>query len=236
MSDHLTSWASKPGRAVIFDFNGTLSNDEPVLQAVFADMFATHLGWTLTEADYWERLAGRSDREIIEIVVADQAAGEDELIETMLAERRVRYLERVEQRSPIEDETVELVELFGRHGVPLAIVTGAQRPDVDFVLERRGLVGRFAAIVTEEDVSEGKPHPEGFERGADLLGAQPSDVLVFEDSLFGLRGARAAGMWCVGVVGTKTRDELDAEAHLVVDRLTPSLVAGILEAGSGDRG
>jgi beta-phosphoglucomutase len=233
MSDPLTSWASNPGRAVIFDFNGTLSNDEPVLLAVFADLFAAHLSWSLTEADYWERLAGRSDREIIEIVVAEQAGGDEQLVETMLGERRARYLERVEQRSPIEEETMALVQLLDRHDVPLAIVTGAQRPDVEFVLERRGLADHFAAIVTEEDVVEGKPHPEGFERGAALLGVSPADVLVFEDSLFGVRGAKAAGMWCVGVVGTKTRDELDAEAHLVVDRLTPTLMTAVLDAERG---
>ena len=62
-----------------------------------------------------------------------------------------------------------------------------------------------AVVVAEEDVRRGKPDPEGFRAGAALLGREPTDVLVFEDSVPGIRGALAAGMRCIAV-GTAPGD------------------------------
>jgi beta-phosphoglucomutase len=212
----------------VFDFNGTLSNDEPLLLRVYTELFRRHLGWDLTPDDYFRRLAGRSDREIIETAVAEHAVGDATLVDTLFEERRDRYRELVAERSPIEPAAAALVGLLRAHAVPLAIVTGAQRVDVDLVLGRSDLATAFDVIVTEEDVRRGKPHPEGFELAAGRLGADPSAVLVFEDSVFGIRAAHGAGMSCIGVVGTKTRRELEREADAVVDELSPALFDGLL--------
>jgi beta-phosphoglucomutase len=233
VSDALATWARSKDRAVIFDFNGTLSNDEALLLPLFQDMFKEHLSWEVSEIEYFERLAGRSDREIIESAVAEHGDGDEVLVERLLEIRRDRYLDLVQERSPIEDGAVALVELLVAHGVPLGIVTGAQRLDVEFVLDHRQLRGVFGAIVTEEDVTHGKPHPEGFLAGAALLGVDPTSVLVFEDSVFGVRAARAAGMTVVGVIGTSPASVLAEEADEVVDALAPSIVEGALGGRPG---
>ena len=67
----IDAWASSPHRGVIFDFNGTLSDDEPLLLRIYSEMFLHHLQWTLTPRHYYARLAGRSDREIIDIIVEE---------------------------------------------------------------------------------------------------------------------------------------------------------------------
>jgi beta-phosphoglucomutase-like phosphatase (HAD superfamily) len=61
------------------------------------------------------------------------------------------------------------------------------------------------------------------------LGAEPSAALVFEDSLYGILAAKAAGASCIGVVGTMTRHELEGAADAVVDELGPGLFASVLE-------
>jgi beta-phosphoglucomutase len=202
--DLTAQWARIPQRAVILDFNGTLSDDEPVLLRVYTDMFREHLQWVLTPAHYFSILAGLSDREIIETVVTERVGGDPSLVERLLGERRIR---------------------LGLHGsgVPLAIVTGAQRVDVEFVLARSPLSGLFSVIVTEEDVTTGKPSPEGFIIAAAELGIDASGILVFEDSLHGVAAAHAAGMRCIGVAGTKTRTELAGHADGVVARLEPGI-------------
>jgi beta-phosphoglucomutase len=226
-------WWSSPSPAVIFDFNGTLSDDEPILLRLFTDMFAEHLDWALTPGDYFGRLAGLSDREIIETVVADLGVHDEALVERLLGERRTRYCALVEERSPILPATVELVQRLHALRVDLAIVTGAQRIDVEFVLERSPLAGLFPVIVTEEDVVNGKPHPEGFLTALDLMDVPASSVLVFEDSLHGLAGARAAGMHTIAVEGTRSATELSPAADGVVARLE----AGLLDdLGPGARG
>jgi beta-phosphoglucomutase-like phosphatase (HAD superfamily) len=118
----------------------------------------------------------------------------------------------------------------------MGIVTGAQRADVEFVLDHRGIAASFAAVVTEEDVVHGKPDPEGFELGAALLGVPPSSVLAFEDSLYGVRAARAAGMTVVGVVGTAPATQLADEADVVIDGLGPAVLLDVLERRGGADG
>ncbi len=217
------AWGSLPHHGVIFDFNGTLSDDEPLLLRIYQEMFEEHLKWRLSPRHYYARLAGRSDREIVEVIV-EELAGDDRLLASrLLAQRRTRYREMVEEQSPIQSATVELVRLLDARGVPLGIVTGAQRADVEYVLSRSPLAGVFDAVVTEEDVGNGKPHPEGFLTGAAALGVNPEHILVFEDSVPGVRAAKQAGMSCIAVEGTRDRHVLAEVADAVVSRLDPAL-------------
>jgi HAD superfamily hydrolase (TIGR01509 family) len=222
----VTEWREMPGRAVLFDFNGTLSDDEPLLFRVFADLCADRLGWVLTEADYFGRLAGHSDREILETVVAELRGDDPALVDRLLEERHERYRDLVlgDTGSPIRPATSALLEHLGATGVPLGLVTGAQRRDVDVVLEHSRTGNVFGVVVTVEDVVHGKPHPQGFLMAAEALGVPATrGVLVFEDSVAGVRAARAAGMTCVAVTGTHDRATLEREADAVVSRLGPHL-------------
>jgi beta-phosphoglucomutase len=229
----LREWAVRADRAVIFDFNGTLSDDEPLLLRIFTELFDEHLGWRLTAEEYAARLAGYSDREIVERVVAEQGRGEAELVERLLAQRRDRYHELARQKSPIRPGTVALVARLDAAGVPMAVVTGAQRPDVELVLAHSAVGDTLTLVVAEEDVARGKPHPEGFLAGASLLGVDPAAVLVFEDSVAGARGAHAAGMRVLGVEGGGSPvEDLAGEADAVVPALDPRLLDGLLDEGS----
>lgn len=192
-------WAERPGRAVIFDFNGTLSDDEAILERVFGELFEAHLGWSMSAADYRNTLLGLSDREIVEIAVRDHGGADPASVEEILRLRSARYREIVAAQSPITDEAAALVERLAMAGVPMAVVTGAQRAEVLAVLDSCPTGRHIKILVTDEDVGAGKPDPEGFLAGARLLGVRPQDVLVFEDSVPGVRGARAAGMTCIAV-------------------------------------
>lgn len=221
----IDAWATHSPRGVLFDFNGTLSDDEPLLFAVYREMFRTHLRWTLSPRHYAARLVGRSDREIVELLVAELAEDDEVLTARLMQERRERYRDLAERESPIREATVELVQTLHKEGVALGIVTGAQRADVDFVLSRSPLDGLFAVIVTEEDVAAGKPQPDGFLAGAHGLGLAPPQIVAVEDSLHGVRAARAAGLACIAVAGTHDRAVLAVEADAVVDQLSPALLS-----------
>lgn len=224
----LRAWAARPGRAVIFDFNGTLSDDEPILEEIFTDLFAAHLGWQMSAADYRSTLRGRSDREIVEIAVRDHGGVRPELTEDLLRRRGERYKQIVAEKSPVAGPAAELVERLAVAQVPMAVVTGAQRADVQAVLDSCGVGRRIELLVTDEDVRTGKPDPEGFLLGARLLGVPPEDVLVFEDSVPGIRGALAAGMACIAVTGSDPDPAVVAVAPGLVGALSADLVAGYL--------
>jgi beta-phosphoglucomutase-like phosphatase (HAD superfamily) len=82
-------------------------------------------------------------------------------------------------------------------------------------------------LIAEEDVSNGKPHPEGFLTAAQLLRRRPDDVLVFEDSVPGINAALAAGMHCLAVA-SEPSTELHATAPAIVTELSAELVEDAL--------
>lgn len=229
----VAQWAGSQNPAVIFDFNGTLSDDEPILYRIFSELFATHLGWTMTAEEYQRELLGHSDREIIEKAIARRGSGAD--IEHLLQLRKQRYREVVVEDNPIRPDTVELVRLLAGNDVSMAIVTGAQRDDVMAVLANSPVGEYIDIVVAEEDVRRGKPDPEGFLAGTALMNRSPGSTLVFEDSVPGVRGALAAGMRCIAV-GAQPGAELLAATPAVVHSLSTVVVSHVFGAPRGGLG
>jgi beta-phosphoglucomutase len=202
-----------PCRAVIFDFNGTLSDDEPILCGIYARLFAEH-GRPLTEADYYTHLAGLSDPEIVH-----RWLGRRDDAETVVHERVNRYREAVADGSTIQPEVRRALARAAAR-VPVAIVSGAAAAEILPVVAAAGLSDVFEAIVTSDDIEHGKPHPEGYlvalghlrERVDDL---KAGEVTVFEDTEAGVLAAKAAGMHCIAVSSTLPPDRLAAADEIV---------------------
>ena len=210
-------------RAVIFDFNGTLSHDEPILCEIFMDLFAAH-GKPLSAQEYFDELAGLSDPEIVRTWLGANHPEVDEVIE----ERIARYRAAVADGSSIPDE-LRAAARYAAERVPLAIVSGAARDEIEPVLEAAGLADLFAAVVPAEDVERGKPEPDGYLRALELLDAQVAaeDVLVFEDTEAGVAAAKAAGMRCIAALGTLSPERLLA-ADEIVERIDVPLLQRLL--------
>jgi beta-phosphoglucomutase len=204
-------------RAVVFDFNGTLSDDEPILCAIFQELFAEH-GRPLSQQEYYDQLAGLSDPEIVRTWLGEDHPAVDEVI----AERVARYRERVADGSSISPETREAVR-YAAARVPIALVSGAARAEIEPVLEAAELREAFAAIVSADEVRRGKPDPEGYERALALIDGNvgAADVLVLEDTEAGVAAAKVAGMRCLAVLGTLAPERL-SEADEIVERISTS--------------
>ena len=215
-------------RAVIFDFNGTLSDDEPILYRIYADLFAEH-GRPLSHQEYLDRLAGHSDEEIVGRWLGRERADVDALV----AERIARYRAAVADGSTIGDDARAAVR-FAAERVPVGVVSGAAREELEPVLAAARLGPLVAVVVCADDVREGKPHPAGYLLALERLrGSEPQsplragDVLVFEDTEAGIAAAKAAGMRCVAVAGTLDSSRL-AEADAIVSALDVDTVASLL--------
>ena len=202
-----------PILGVVFDFNGTLSDDEPVLCEIFMRLFAEH-GKPMSAQEYFDRLAGLSDPEIVRRWLGDDHAD----VEAVIEERIDLYREAVADGSTVHEHVREAVR-YAAARVPLAICSGAARAEIEPVVEAAGLTACFRAIVSSDDVVHGKPDPEGYSMALSLLGVDPAAALVVEDTEAGIASARAAGVGRVLALTTTLDPRRLAEADESIDRL-----------------
>jgi beta-phosphoglucomutase-like phosphatase (HAD superfamily) len=219
--------------AVIFDFNGVLVDDESVHCALFQEVLAQE-GVTITERDYHERYLGYDDRGCFDAALRDAGwpAGRARL-DDLIARKARRYVEVAERGLRFFPAAAETLTAIAARW-PVAINSGALRPEIEYALRRMGCLDRVAAIISAEDTDKCKPDPEGYrlafealrsrgraDRNGDAAGGlSPSACLVIEDSLAGIASAKGAGMRVVGVSTTYPADQLrEAGADDVVEAL-----------------
>jgi HAD superfamily hydrolase (TIGR01509 family) len=219
-------------KAVIFDFNGVLVDDEPIHFELFRKVLAEE-GLTLTNEAYVERYMGMDDRGCFRAVFEDNGRKvNDAEVAQLIGRKAAYYRETIAERIVIFPGVKRLVpELAARF--PLAVASGALRAEIEMILQVARLKDYFSVIASAEDVDHGKPHPEVFVkalRGLNEGRREPiraSECLVIEDTKDGLAAAHRAGIKCVAVTNSYPAAELEAEA--VVDSLEevtiPSLEA-----------
>ena len=210
-------------RAIVFDFNGTLSDDEPLLCEIFATMFAER-GRPLSAQEYYDQLAGLSDPEIVLTWLGRDYADLDGAVE----ERVLRYRAAVSDGSTVHDYVREAVR-YAAERVPLAICSGAARAEIEPVVEAAGLAPLLRGIVSSDDVVEGKPHPEGYLKALELLDGVPAhEVLAIDDTEAGVASAKAAGLVTFAKTGTLDPHRL-AAADELIDRIDLALIQRVLD-------
>ncbi len=210
-------------RAVAFDFNGTLSHDEPILCAVYRDMFAEH-GRPLAESDYYDRLAGLSEEAIIGTWLGAQG---DELA-ALVEERIARYLAQAGRGETVSPAVREAVS-YAADRVPVGVVSGASLREIEPVLSGAKLDRHVSVIVSADDVLRGKPDPEGYLRAVALFDGdlRPDEIVTFEDTEAGVTSAKSAGLRCVAVLGTHSSERL-RHADEIVEAIDADLVRRVL--------
>lgn len=114
-------------------------------------------------------------------------------------------------------------------GVPNCIGSSTHRENIATILHVLGFEGLFDGMVTAEDVTQGKPHPDVFLKAAAKTGCAPAHCIVFEDAFAGIEAAHAGGMKVVGVATTHERGLLINKVHRAVDRLDELTVADLYE-------
>lgn len=215
-------------RALVFDFNGVLVDDEPVHLRMFQRALEPE-GIRLADDDYYAKYLGFDDRGCFAAVLA--AAGErpdPARVMRLVARKAAFYQEAIHRDGyPFFRGAVELVRAAADAGLMLALVSGALREEVEQALRQESLRRLFKILVTAEDVAEGKPDPEGYLRALADLNAEPPlperllhphEVLAIEDSPAGLRAAQGAGFTTLGVAQTYDAEWL-VDADFTVESL-----------------
>ena len=211
-------------RAVIFDFNGILADDDPIHMQAFHRV-AEEEGLTFTEDEYMERYLPLNDRdcfqELWEKNRRDLPAGKlDELIQRKSA----FYFEAISGKDVLFKGATEAVRAAASRG-PVGIASGARMGEIRHILNSAELLPCFSTIVAAEDVRHGKPNPEPFQLAFDRLreyckDLEPKNCAAVEDSLGGIHSARLAGIPCLGVAHSYSRERLEqAGPRWVIDSI-----------------
>ncbi|MFJ9420067.1 HAD family hydrolase [Streptomyces sp. NPDC101227] len=201
-------------RAALFDLDGTLIATEHRSRAAWTRLFEAH-GLVVDDA-LLATFVGRRGQEAL----GDHAHRFPGSTVEELFDEAVGYLNGADMPPPYAVPGAgALVERLYADGVPMAVVTSGLREHAGALLDLVGGAHLFAAMITAEDVSRGKPHPEGYLAGCAALGVEPGQAVAFEDAPAGVAAARAAGLACVGITTTHTGAALRA-ADLVVPDLT----------------
>ena len=202
--------------AILFDFNGVLVNDEPLH---CASLIATlgEYGIPLDEPTYYRDYLGFDDRECFRFTFERRGMRLDDDGLTHAIERKAGHYERaIRESMALVPGAAEFVRAAAAEGMTLAVVSGALRREIDLVLGAAGLRDLFRTVVAAEDVPACKPDPCGYRTARETLGLSPAECVVVEDSLPGLRAARADGLRCAMLTTSHPREAL-ADADLVWD-------------------
>ncbi len=208
-------------RAVLFDFNGTLSKDEPLLLRIYQGLFARY-GKPLSDEEYFGRFAGLTE----ESIVGGWLGVDGPLLGSLMTERIAAYAAEAADGATVTEDMRAAVR-YAAERVPVAIVSGPFRAKIEPVVAAAGLTELISAVVAADDVEQGKPHPEGYLRALALLGLDAAEVVAFEDTEAGIAAATAAGIRCIAVRGTLPDDRL-ATAEELVDAIDVAFLQRLL--------
>jgi HAD superfamily hydrolase (TIGR01509 family) len=206
--------------AVIFDWDGTLADTRKAVVQSFQKVL-TEAGCGVSDEFIERRIGIGTKKTIIEAFRECHMRLHVSTLEK-LAEEKIRIQTELTEIVRLFDGVTELLQaLQGKTKIALATMSG--RKVIDKILPEKRIETYFDVVVSADDVANPKPDPEVFIASAKKMGVNPEDCVVVEDSVFGVRAAKAAKMKCIAVSsGVYSRKELQEEN-------TDLLISSLLE-------
>jgi HAD superfamily hydrolase (TIGR01509 family) len=197
---------AKTIKAILFDLNGVIINDESIHELAFVHVINKH-GHDLSHLDYYKYCFGKTDLEgfayLISKLKLDVAAVE------LVKEKADLYLENIKDNIRSYPGVLELIsDLKGKY--KFALVSSSNKNEVEMTLKYFKIEKYFGAVITASDIKRGKPDPEPYLKALKALKLKPINCVAIEDSPNGVKSAKAAGVKCFGVLTTHDNTELAA--------------------------
>lgn len=200
-------------QAVIFDMDGVLVDSKPFHRQSW-ESFCADQGYTLSDEEF-EKIFGRRCEDNIRALFGSRYSADE--IATFGREIDRRFCSLIAGHIlPIRGLTEFIVELK-MCDIPMALATSGSIENVELILGSLRLIEDFRIIVSEKDVTRGKPEPEIYLVTAQRLGMLCGDCIVFEDTVNGILAAKRAGMKCVALTTTHPQEELKGSDLVIKD-------------------
>jgi beta-phosphoglucomutase len=206
----LRDWGMCKG--VIFDMDGVLIDSHPLHKKVWAKFLAS-VNKPVTDEELEFVLDGRKREEILRHFLGDLPP--DQIRE--YGKRKNELFRESFRELRMVAGVVEFLDTLKTAGIPMAVATSASSTRAYDILKHLGILERFKAVVTGNDVEKGKPDPAIFLRAAEHLRLDPPNALVVEDAVAGVKAAKSAGMKCLGIASDGRSEKLrEAGADCVI--------------------
>jgi beta-phosphoglucomutase-like phosphatase (HAD superfamily) len=199
-------------RALIFDFNGVLADDDPIHKEAFRKV-ADEEGLSFTDEEYLEQYLPLNDRDCFTTLFSNHGRPlTQEYLRQLISRKGDCYFRMIGEKAVLFEQAGAAVGAAAAR-YPLAIASGARGAEIRHILKQGGLDTCFSAIISAEDVQFGKPHPEPFLRAHEKLrerqsGLEPSECVAVEDSIGGIHSAHEAGMRCLAIAHSYAAERL----------------------------
>ena len=221
-------------RAVIFDFDGVITDSEILHFRSFNQVLAQH-GMEITVKDYYKDYLGLTDLDLLNLLVNKGLLELDDEGIKNLAKQKEQVFEKLAQtEGSIIGGVRDFLEMLKDNSIRMAICSGALLAEIEMILEEARLRSFFEVIVSAEYVKKGKPNPEGLLLTLQRLNERSrnptlsSQCIVIEDSHWGLEAAKAAGMHTIAITNSYDAEQLSL-AEKVVTHLSQLSIKDLQE-------
>jgi len=199
--------------AFIFDLNGTMINDMAFHSTAWYDILNDELGAGLTREQVERQMYGKNEELLTRVFGEGRFTAEE--VAVISRKKELSYQKAFRPHLQLIAGLPGFLEKAERHHIRMGIGSAAIPFNIDFVLDNLSIRHYFGVIVSADDVSVSKPHPETFLRAAEGLGVSPDACIVFEDAPKGVEAAQSAGMQCVVLTTMHGSEEFHAYPNVV---------------------
>lgn len=213
-------------KAVLFDFNGVIINDEPIHEQI-VDQLMLDENLQLKRGEFREVCLGKSDRTcLVELLKRRGRFMTEVYLDRLLFRKSQAYQAKIDslETLPIYPGLADFIARIRAAGLKMAVVSGAMRSDIELVLNLAGLAENFELIVTGDDTMTSNPAPDGYLLAVELMNRQypgwnlePGECLAVEDTFAGIEAAKKAGIQVLGVSHTYPFHMIQRQANWTVD-------------------
>lgn len=216
----------KPLRAVAFDLDGLMVNSEDVYLKVGRETLRRR-GCAFTD-ELRHEMMGQPAAQALAVMI--NRCGLSDTVEELAAEGEQLFWEFAQEILRPMPGLDELIEAVDERGLPRGIVTSGARRYAQRLVEMLGLSRPFAFVISADDITHGKPHPEPYLKAAERFGVTPPEMMVLEDSGNGCRAGVAAGAYTVAVPNHHTASHDHHGAAFIASSLADERIASVLAA------
>jgi HAD superfamily hydrolase (TIGR01509 family) len=194
----------KPIRGIVFDLDGVLIQSAPFHRAAFQQVLQQN---GIDDFEYAPYAGWRTSDVITDVLKRRGRAVNPDVVDEIAREKTRLARHLLEENRPLSSGCESILASLAAE-YRLALASSGSRPSVDSFLAATGSRSLFVSVLSGDDVTCAKPHPEIYERSAKRLGVERRECVVIEDAVSGIKAARAAGTAVVGMAGTCSRQAL----------------------------